>query len=249
MSANLPKTAVITGGSRGIGLAVAKRLARAGYETWLVDRLPVADIEKACQEVEEQGGRARAFSLDVTDSEAVAAFFKNEVKGKCELAALVNNAGIARDGLLLRMKDQDFDAVISVNLKGAFICLREAAKIMIKQDNGGSIVNMASVVGLAGNPGQANYVASKAGLIGMTKGIAQELASRKVRVNAVAPGFIVTDMTDTLPQEVKDNIFSRIPLGRMGQPEEVASAVAFLCSDEAAYITGQTISVNGGLYM
>lgn len=249
MSAEMPKVAVITGGSRGIGLSVAKRLARAGYETWLLDRLPVAEIEKACSQIEAEGGRARAFSLDVTDSEAVAGFFKNEVKGKCDLAALINNAGITRDGLLLRMKDQDFDAVLAVNLKGAFICLREAAKIMIKQEQGGAIVNMASIVGMSGNAGQANYVASKAGLIGLTKTAALELGSRKVRVNAVAPGFIATDMTDSLPSEVKESFLSRIPLGRMGLADEVASAVAFLCSDEAAYITGQTLSVNGGLHM
>ena len=249
MSTELISAAVITGGSRGIGFAVAKRLAAGGRAVFLLDRVPLEDIEASCATLTAQGGTALACSLDITDSGAVADFFKERIKDKFNLDVLVNNAGITKDNLILRMKDQDFDAVLAVNLKGAFICLREAAKIMIRQESGGSIVNIASVAGLMGNAGQANYAASKAGLIGLTKTAALELASRLVRVNAVAPGFIGTDMTAKLPNEVREGILRHIPLKRIGAPEEIAAVVEFLCSDQAAYITGQVLSVDGGLYM
>lgn len=191
--------------------------------------------------------RARAFRLDVGDSESVAAFFRDEVRERVELAVLVNNAGITKDGLMLRMKDEDFDRVLGINLRGAFLCLREAAKIMSKQRYG-RIINISSVVGQMGNAGQVNYSAAKAGLIGMTKSAAKELASRSITVNAVAPGFIETDMTAALSDEARDAYAKAIPLGRLGSAQDVADAVAFLASDKASYITGQILAVNGGLY-
>jgi 3-oxoacyl-[acyl-carrier protein] reductase len=193
------------------------------------------------------GGVARAFRVDAADSAAVAAFFREEIRNKVELRVLVNNAGIARDGLVIRMKDEDFDQVLDVNLRGAFLCLREAAGIMIRQ-RCGRIVNIASVVGQMGNAGQCNYAAAKAGLIGLTKSAAKELASRSVTVNAVAPGFVETDMTAALSAETRAAYARSIPLGRLGTPQDVADAVVFLASDKASYITGQVLAVNGGLY-
>lgn len=190
---------------------------------------------------------AAAYQLNVGDAEGVKAFFKERIKDQVNLACLVNNAGITKDGLLIRMKEEDFDKVINVNLRGCFLCTREAAKIMIRNRTG-CIVNIASVVGLMGNPGQANYCASKAGIIGLTKSSAKELAARNVRVNAVAPGFIDTEMTKSLPEEQKKLYTEVIPLKRLGRAEEVADAVAFLASPRAAYITGQVLSVNGGMY-
>jgi len=240
--------ALVTGGSRGIGRAVAMKLATLGYTVFLTYVSRPQEAEAACSEIAAAGGAARAFALDVGDPAAVTAFFAAEIKDKVRLEVLVNNAGITKDGLILRMKDEDFDRVLRINLEGAFACLREASKLMARQRSG-RIVNIASVVGQSGNPGQANYVASKAGLIGLTKTAALELASRGVTVNAVAPGFIETDMTAALTDDVKKQYLERIPLKRMGTSEDIAAAVAFLVSRDAGYITGQVLSVNGGMYM
>ena len=242
----LLSTALVTGGSRGIGRAVAQTLAAAGYQIFLTYVSKPDEAEQTARAIL-AGGRARAFRLDVGDSESVAAFFRDEVRERVELAVLVNNAGITKDGLMLRMKDEDFDRVLGINLRGAFLCLREAAKIMSKQRYG-RIINISSVVGQMGNAGQVNYSAAKAGLIGMTKSAAKELASRSITVNAVAPGFIETDMTAALSDEARDAYAKAIPLGRLGSAQDVADAVAFLASDKASYITGQILAVNGGLY-
>ena len=244
----LKQTALVTGGSRGIGKAIAVRLATLGLQVYLTYVSRPEDAKAACNEITANGGQARSFHLDVGDREAVAAFFKNHVKDKVFLKALVNNAGMTRDGFLIRMKDADWDKVMAVNLSGAFACLREAAKIMTRQRSG-RIVNITSVVGQTGNIGQANYTASKAGLIGLTKTAAMELAGRGITVNAVAPGFIATDMTKDLPPKVVQGFVERIPLKRLGTPEDVASAVAYLVSDQASYVTGQVLGVNGGMYM
>ena len=244
----LASTAVVTGGTRGIGRAVALRLAQSGYQVYFTYVSKPELAEEVVAEIEKAGGTAKAFRLDSADSDAVSTFFADEIKGKVSLDVLVNNAGITRDGLIMRMKNDDFDRVQNVNLKGAFYCLREAAKIMAKQRMG-RIVNIASVVGLMGNAGQINYVSAKAGLIGMTKSAARELGGRGVTVNAVAPGFIETDMTAALSEEVRKGYIANIPLKRMGTSEEVADAVAWLASDQAGYVTGQTLSVNGGMYM
>ena len=243
----LLSTALVTGGSRGIGRAVAQTLAAAGYQIFLTYVSKPDEAEQTARAILAAGGRARAFRLDVGDSESVAAFFRDEVRERVELAVLVNNAGITKDGLMLRMKDEDFDRVLGINLRGAFLCLREAAKIMSKQRYG-RIINISSVVGQMGNAGQVNYSAAKAGLIGMTKSAAKELASRSITVNAVAPGFIETDMTAALSDEARDAYAEAIPLGRLGSAQDVADAVAFLASDKASYITGQILAVNGGLY-
>ncbi|HIV66123.1 MAG TPA: 3-oxoacyl-[acyl-carrier-protein] reductase [Candidatus Mailhella excrementigallinarum] len=243
----LLSTALVTGGSRGIGRAVAQTLAAAGYQIFLTYVSKPDEAEQTARAILAAGGRARAFRLDVGDSESVAAFFRDEVRERVELAVLVNNAGITKDGLMLRMKDEDFDRVLGINLRGAFLCLREAAKIMSKQRYG-RIINISSVVGQMGNAGQVNYSAAKAGLIGMTKSAAKELASRSITVNAVAPGFIETDMTAALSDEARDAYAKAIPLGRLGSAQDVADAVAFLASDKASYITGQILAVNGGLY-
>ena len=243
----LLSTALVTGGSRGIGRAVAQTLAAAGYQIFLTYVSKPDEAEQTARAILAAGGRARAFRLDVGDSESVAAFFRDEVRERVELAVLVNNAGITKDGLMLRMKDEDFDRVLGINLRGAFLCLREAAKIMSKRRYG-RIINISSVVGQMGNAGQVNYSAAKAGLIGMTKSAAKELASRSITVNAVAPGFIETDMTAALSDEARDAYAKAIPLGRLGSAQDVADAVAFLASDKASYITGQILAVNGGLY-
>lgn len=245
---DLPSTVLVTGGSRGIGKACALRLAREGRQVYLTYVSRPGEAQAVVDEITARGGSARAFALDQGDREAVAAFFAEEIKDKVRLHALVNNAGLTRDALMIRMKDEDWDKVLSVNLSGVFTCMREAAKIMSKQ-RAGRIVNMASVVGLTGNVGQANYSAAKAGLIGMTKTAALELGSRGVTVNAVAPGFIRTDMTADLPEKVTEIMLGRIPMKRFGSPEDIAAAVAFLVSDDAAYVTGQVLSVNGGMYM
>ncbi|WP_018125973.1 3-oxoacyl-[acyl-carrier-protein] reductase [Desulfovibrio oxyclinae] len=245
---DLPKVALVTGGSRGIGRAVVERLAQDGFETWFTYVSRPEEAEKVVAEIESAGGKARAFKLDSGDSEAVASFFKEGIKGKAELEVLVNNAGITRDGLLMRMKDEDWDRVIQINLTGCFTFQREAAKIMSKQRHG-RIVNITSVVGQMGNAGQANYCAAKAGLIGLTKSSARELAARNVTVNAVAPGFIQTDMTAELPEKAVDAMLSQIPLKRLGAPEDIAAAVSFLAGPNAGYVTGQVLAVNGGMYM
>ena len=241
------RTALVTGGSRGIGAAVAARLARDGFAVLLTYVSKPDAAAAVAAAITSTGGNARALPLDTSDPAAVAAFFAEHVKDS-DLHVLVNNAGITRDGLLVRMKDEDFAAVIRVNLIGAFTCLREAAKIMMKR-RAGRIVNITSVVGQSGNAGQANYAAAKAGLIGLTKSAALELAARGITVNAVAPGFVETDMTAVLPDAVKASFAERIPLKRACTPEEIAAAVGFLASDDAAYVTGQVLGVNGGMYM
>ena len=244
---NETPTALVTGGSRGIGRAIAQTLARDGFQVILTYVSRPEEAESVAAAIVEAGGQARACKLNVGDPQSVTDFFANEIKDKVNLAVLVNNAGITKDGFLVRMKDEDFDVVMNVNLRGAFICTREAAKIMSKKRYG-RIVNISSVVGQMGNAGQVNYASAKAALLGMTKSCAKELAARNITVNAVAPGFIETDMTASLTDEVRAEYAKAIPLKRMGTAQEVADAVAFLASDKAAYITGQVLAVNGGMY-
>jgi 3-oxoacyl-[acyl-carrier protein] reductase len=243
-----PKTALVTGGSRGIGKAIAQVLAMKGWQVYLTYVSQPDKAEQVCSAIREQGGQALPFALDVSDRTAVAAFFKERIKGQVDLDVLVNNAGMTRDGLLLRMKEKDWRDVLEVNLDGPFACLQEAAKIMVRQRKG-RIINISSVIAQTGNPGQANYCAAKSGLLGLTKAAALELASRGITVNAVAPGFIATEMTDELDPQLRDAYLQRIPLGRFGEAEDVAQTVAWLASSEAGYITGQVIGVNGGLYL
>jgi 3-oxoacyl-[acyl-carrier protein] reductase len=241
------QVAVVTGASRGIGRAIAMKLAQAGAAV-VVTATSEAGAQKTADEISAAGGRALAVKVDVSVTAEVEALFKGAVAAFGKVDILVNNAGITKDGLLLRMKDADWDAVLDVNLKGAFTCTREAAKLMSKA-RFGRIVNVASVVGEMGNPGQANYCASKAGMIGLTKSVARELARRNVTVNAVTPGFIETDMTEELSEKQKESLQEQIPLGRLGAADDIASAVLFLVSEGASYITGHVLSVNGGMYM
>ena len=239
---------LITGARRGIGRVIALRLASLGPVA-LNDIKPGKDeMEKVADEIRAAGGEALAVTGDVTNSEDVDAVVKQVVSDLGRLDVLVNNAGITRDGLLIRMSDDQWRSVIEVNLTGTFLCSRAAAKVMLRQRSG-RIVNMASVVGVMGNAGQANYAASKAGLIGLTKSMARELAPRGITVNAIAPGFIVSPMTDELSEEAKEKLFSMIPLGRLGTAEDVADAVAFFASPAASYITGQVLKVDGGMHM
>jgi len=239
--------AVITGASRGIGRAVALKLSSAGAAV-VVTATTVEGAQKTADEITAAGGKALALKVDVSVASEVETLFKEAVAAFGRLDILVNNAGITKDGLLLRMKESDWDAVMDVNLKGAFNCTREAAKVMYKARYG-RIVNVSSVVGEMGNPGQANYCASKAGMIGLTKSVAKELARRNVTVNAVAPGFIETDMTQELSEKAKESLMEQIPMGMLGSGDDIASAVLFLVSEGAAYITGHVLSVNGGMYM
>ncbi len=247
MDDSLRRAAVVTGASRGIGREIALALSKRGLYVLLTYASKAEEAENVVREIRGNGGDADAYRLNVADSGAVSDFFRGSVKGRVRLEVLVNNAGITKDGMLLRMKDEDFDAVLNVNLKGAFYCLRSAAAIMAQQ-RCGRIVNIASVVGQTGNAGQINYAAAKAGLIAMTKSAAKELGSRGITVNAVAPGFIETDMTAVLTDEVKAAYSQNIPLKRFGTTRDVAEAVAFLASPESGYITGQVLAVNGGLY-
>lgn len=243
----LKTSAVVTGASRGIGRCIAETLAASGLHVIITYANKTAEGEAVARGIADSGGSAEAFKLDIADEEAVNAFFAGQIKDKVNLEVLVNNAGITRDGLLIRMKGADFDAVNNVNLSGSFFCLREAAKLMIRRRSG-RIINITSVVGQMGNPGQVNYSASKAGLVGMTKSAAKELAARGITVNAVAPGFIESDMTLALNDDTRNSYMEHIPLKRFGIAQDVADAVAFLASDKAGYITGQVLAVNGGMY-
>lgn len=242
------KVAVVTGASRGIGRAVAKKLASLGAQVILNCHGSLERAVEVKKEIDEAGGRAEVYPCDVSDFSSCETFFQTVVKDYGTVDILVNNAGITRDGLIMKMTEEDYDAVLDTNLKGTFHCIRFVARQMIKQRSG-RIVNISSVSGLLGNVGQANYAASKAGVIGLTKSVARELASRGITVNAVAPGFIHTDMTERLSEKVKEGANAQIPLGRFGEPEDVAQAVAFLVSEEAGYITGQVLNVDGGLAM
>ncbi|MBW2108121.1 MAG: 3-oxoacyl-[acyl-carrier-protein] reductase [Deltaproteobacteria bacterium] len=248
-SDQISRVVVVTGGSRGIGRAVAVRMAEPGTRIYVNYTSPdTRDVDETTSLIAEAGGDGRALRTDVAAKQGVQDFFNTVVEESGRVDVLVNNAGITRDGLLVRMKDSDWQQVLTVNLTGAFYCIQAVAKPMLKQ-RAGRIINIASVVGITGNAGQANYTASKAGLIGLTKTAAQELAPRGITVNAVAPGFIDTAMTHALPEKVREAMLSRIPLARAGTPEDVAEAVAFLASAQASYITGQVIHVNGGMYM
>ncbi len=239
------KIAVVTGASRGIGRAIALKLAAEGAKVVVNYAGNVHAAEEVVKKIEGLGGEAFAFQCDVADGAAVDAMVKETIARFGALDILVNNAGITRDALLLRMKEEDWDSVLATNLKGMFLCTKAVSRRMMKQKSG-RILNMASVVGVAGNAGQANYAAAKAGVIGFTKSAAKELASRNITVNAIAPGFIATDMTAALDRE---EILKTIPLARLGVPEDVAETAAFLVSDKASYITGQTIHVDGGMVM
>ena len=241
------KVAVVTGASRGIGRVIALALAGQGAKIVASARNAEA-LGKLTAEIKAQGGEAVAVVGDVALDADANNLISQAVATYGRVDILVNNAGITRDGLLLRMKSEDWDAVLNTNLKGAFLCTRAVAKVMSKQRYG-RIINMSSVVGEMGNSGQANYCASKAGLLGLTKSVARELARRNVTVNAVTPGFIVTDMTEEMTDKAREAMTAQIPLGRLGESEDVANAVLFLASDQSAYITGQVLGVNGGMYM
>jgi len=240
--------AIVTGAGRGIGEAIAKRLASEGAKVACISRSE-SNSSKVAEAINaEYPGAARAYAVDVADKKAVEAVSAKIFADFGRVDILVNNAGITRDGLAMRMSEDDWDAVIDTNLKGAFNCIQAVMRPMIKQRSG-RIVNIASVAGLMGNAGQANYAASKAGLIGLSKTLARELSGRGITVNSVAPGFIKTDMTEVLPEAIKTAVLSQIPLGRFGEPEDIASAVTFLASPEAKFITGQTLTVDGGMVM
>lgn len=242
------KIAVVTGGSRGIGAAIAKKLASQGM-TVIINYCGSEDRALAVKsEIEAAGGQAEAWRCDVSDCGQCESFVKAVMEKYGRIDVLVNNAGITRDGLMMRMTDENFSRVIDTNLKGTFCMMRFVSRYMLKAKKG-RIINMASVVGLMGNAGQVNYAASKAGVIGATKSAAKELASRGITVNAIAPGFIDTEMTGALSEKVQEQILTQIPLGTFGKPEDIANCAAFLASDEAAYITGQVIQVDGGMCM
>jgi 3-oxoacyl-[acyl-carrier protein] reductase len=236
---------MVTGGARGIGKAIAEKAAAQGADLVIAD-VSLQSAEETARELSEKGVKAKAVNLDVSKSSDVTKVFEEVVKELGRIDVLVNNAGITRDSLLLRMKEEDWDLVLSINLKGVFLCSKEAVKVMVKQRYG-RIVNIASVVAFMGNPGQANYSASKAGMIGFTKTIARELGSRNIRCNAVAPGFILTEMTEKLPEDIKKSWAEKIPLKRGGTTEEVAKVVLFLASDLSSYISGQVIQVCGAM--
>lgn len=240
------KTAVITGGSRGIGLAIAKKLAEGGANIAILYVGDESEGKAAKAELEQYGTKVEQYFCDVADFDGSKAVTEKVIEEFGKVDILVNNAGITRDKLVLNMEERDFDAVINVNLKGTYNMIKHFYKHFMK-NRGGRIVSTSSIVGLIGNAGQANYSASKAGIIGLTKSVARELAGRNVTVNAVAPGYIGTDMTNVLPEKVKESMKAQIPAKRIGTPEDVANVVAFLCSDAAAYVTGEVIRVDGGL--
>ncbi|WP_025026542.1 3-oxoacyl-[acyl-carrier-protein] reductase [Caldalkalibacillus mannanilyticus] len=242
------QVALVTGGSRGIGRSIVLELAKAGADVAINYSGSEDKARQVAQEVEALGRKALVVQGNVGNTESVAEMFKIVLEAFGKLDILVNNAGITRDNLLMRMKEDEWDDVINTNLKGVFNCIKAATRPMMKQRSG-RIINLSSVVGILGNPGQANYVAAKAGVIGLTKTTARELASRGITVNAVAPGFIQTDMTAALSEEIREELQTQIPLGRLGAPEDIARVVLFLASDAGAYITGQTISVDGGMSM
>lgn len=242
------KTAIVTGGARGIGKSIALKLAEEGANIVLNYRSAGSFVDEVINEIEAKGVKCVAVQCDVSVHSEAEALIKAAVENFGSLDILVNNAGITKDGLIMRMKEEDFDSVINVNLKGTFNTVKFASGVMMKQKRG-TIINIASVVGILGNPGQANYVASKAGIIGLTKTVAKELGSRGITCNAVAPGFIETDMTDVLNEKQKSAMMDVIPLKRAGKASDVANVVAFLASDNASYITGQVISVDGGMAM
>ena len=241
------RVAFVTGASRGIGRAIALTLCRANFDI-VVASPEIERNEQVAEEIRSCSGEAMTLNLDVTSPESVKEAFAKTLKDKTRIDVLVNNAGITRDGLAMRMKQADWDLVMNINLTGAFRCAQAVLPGMMR-NRWGRIVNIASVVGQAGAAGQANYAASKGGMIAMTKALAQEIGSRGITVNAVAPGYIQTDMTAVLPEEVKARILAQVPLGRIGQPEDIAAAVKFLASEEAGYITGHVLAINGGMYM
>lgn len=245
---NIEKTALVTGASRGIGRAIALALAAKGFAVALNYAGSHDAAEAVKKEIEEAGGKAFTIQGDVSKSEDVDRIFKAVKDEFGGLDVLVNNAGINRDALLIRMKESNWDDVIATDLKSDFLTTKAAAAMMMRKRKG-SIINISSVVGIMGNIGQANYAAAKAGVIGLTKACAKEMAARNIRVNAVAPGFIETAMTDGIPEKIREGMISSIPMGRMGQPEDIAKAVCFLASDDSSYITGQVLVVDGGLVM
>lgn len=242
------RVALVTGASRGIGRAIALRLAAEGCYVVINYNGSKEKAEEVQQEVLQAGGQAHIYQCNVADFQACGEMFKDTISKMGHLDILVNNAGITKDGLLMGMSEEDFSKVVDTNLKGTFYCIRHAARTMIKQKKG-RIINLSSIVGISGNAGQANYAASKAGVIGLTKSAAKELASRGITVNAIAPGFICTDMTQVLPEQVKEKIWAQIPMGGFGNPQDVAAAAAFFASEEAGYITGQVLMVDGGMAM
>jgi 3-oxoacyl-[acyl-carrier protein] reductase len=242
------KTALVTGASRGIGRAIALELARQGVNVAVNFAGNAQKAEEVVSEIKALGVEAFAIKADVANSDEVTAMVKATIETFGSLDILINNAGITRDGLIMRMKEEDWDAVINTNLKGVFNCAKAVTRQMMKQ-RFGRIVNISSVVGVLGNAGQANYVAAKAGVIGLTKTLARELANRNITVNAVAPGFIETDMTEELSTEIKQELLKQIPLSQLGKPEDIARVVRFLVSDDANYMTGQTLHVDGGMVM
>lgn len=244
----MTKSALVTGASRGIGRSISLQLAEEGYNVAVNYAGSKEKAEAVVEEIKAKNVESFAIQANVADGNEVKAMIKEVVNQFGSVDVLVNNAGITRDNLLMRMKESEWDDVIDTNLKGVFNCIQKVTPQMLRQKSG-SIINLSSVVGAVGNPGQANYVATKAGVIGLTKSSARELASRNITVNAVAPGFIVSDMTDALSEELKSQMLEQIPLSRFGDDTDIANTVAFLASDKAKYITGQTIHVNGGMYM
>lgn len=244
----MSKVALVTGAARGIGRAIAIKLAGNGYDVIVNYNGSIEKANETVEECKKLGSNSKAYKCDVSDYNAVEQMVKDIIAEYGKIDCLVNNAGITKDTLLLRMTEEDFDKVIDINLKGAFNCLKHVSKYMIKARSG-KIISLSSVVGVSGNAGQVNYSASKAGIIGMTKSAAKELAARGITVNAIAPGYIETDMTNVLSDDVKDGIKKSIPLSRLGQPEDIANAVKFLASDDASYITGQVLHVCGGMLM
>ncbi|MCM3356964.1 MULTISPECIES: 3-oxoacyl-[acyl-carrier-protein] reductase [unclassified Psychrobacillus] len=242
------KSAIVTGASRGIGKDIAIYLANEGAKVVVNYSGSKEKAEAVVEEIKARGGIAFAAQANIDQADDVQRLVKQTLEVFGSIDILVNNAGITRDNLIMRMKEQEWDDVLNTNLKGVFLCTKAVTRQMMKQRNG-RIINITSIVGVSGNAGQANYVAAKAGVIGLTKSSAKELASRNITVNSVAPGFITTDMTDALPEEVKSQMLSQIPLAKFGNPEDIAKAVAFLASEDANYITGQTLHVNGGMYM